>query len=381
MGIRQSVKSAIIGKLEGFREWRCYRHYSGQFRRYCETQGIADVPAEGEEAYVRKWSVFTPRVERWSYRLFSRYMGADADIIPEDIGHTCIEDNLNPPRYRDYYSDKNAFDDLFREGTMPATVLRRVGGSVIMDAGWHTVNDFGEIDITALTVYRRLVLKPSVDSCSGAGVMLFEKAGNNFVAKKEKVRLTTDFLLSYGEDFILQEAVEQHPDLARFNLTSVNTLRLLTYRSVKDERVHTVAGILRVGRGGEVCDNAHMGGRIVGIDLRTGELGKYVCDQYGNRSDSWNGVDFRTSRYLVPQWGEALKFAEYVSGRVRHHRLIQLDVTIDRDGNPRLIEFNVGACGFWLYMFCGQKCLGDYTDEVIDYCLERKDRHRHLFLV
>lgn len=123
---RQSVKSTILDNVERLRKWNCYKFYSRQFKKYCGMHGMASSPVEGEEEYVRKWSVFTPSVERWSYRLFSRYMGPDADIIPEDIGHTWIEDTLNPRRYRDYYSDKNAFDDLFREGTMPVTVLRRV---------------------------------------------------------------------------------------------------------------------------------------------------------------------------------------------------------------------------------------------------------------
>lgn len=301
---RRSVKLAIFNNVERLRKWNCYKFYSRQFKRYCDMHGITSSPVEGEEEYVRKWSVFTPRVERWSYRLFSRYMGPDADIIPEDIGHTWLEDTLNPRRYRDYYSDKNTFDDLFREGTMPVTVLRRVGGSSLMDACWHTVSDLGNADFHS--VFSRLMLKPSVDSCSGVGVMLFERIGNDYVALKENVKLTTDFLLSYGDDFILQEAIEQHPDLARFNPTSVNTLRLLTYRSVKDERVHVVAGILRIGRSGEVCDNAHMGGRIVGINLRTGNLGNYVCDQYGNRSDTWNGTDFLTERYTIPPMGQGI---------------------------------------------------------------------------
>ena len=370
--LRKRIKQMVLNKEEKLRKWSMYKVYSRQFKRYCSMQGIPSRTAGGEEEYVRKWSVFTLRVERWSYRLFSRYMGPDADIIPEDIGHTWIEDTLNPRRYQDYYSDKNAFDDLFHEGTMPVTVLRRVGGSLLMDANWCTVSDME--DALRRSAFSRLVLKPSVDTCSGVGVMLFERVGNDYVALKENAKLTDDFLLSYGDDFILQEAIEQHPDLARFNPTSVNTLRLLTYRSVKDERVHVVAGILRVGRDGEVCDNAHMGGRIVGINLRTGNLGNYVCDQYGNRSDTWNGTDFLTERYTIPQWDKALEFAEYVSGRIHHHRLIQLDVTIDKQGIPRLIEFNVGGCGFWLYMFCGQKCLGNYTDEIIEYCLNRKNR-------
>ena len=369
----------LVNILEKARDWRCYKFYSRQFKRYCAMQGIPDAPVEGEGEYKKKWSVLTPRVEPYSYRLFSGYMGNDACIIPEDIGHIYLEQTLNPRRYWDYYSDKNIFDDMFCKGTMPVTVLRRIGGNCLLDADYQPVN-FDE-GICSRIPFDRIVLKPSVDSCSGHGVMLFEKVGNDYIAKKEQVKLTQDFLLSYGDDFILQEAIEQHPALAQFNPTSVNTLRLLTYRSVKDEQVRVVAGILRMGRSGEVCDNAHMGGRIVGIDLRTGVLGKYTCDQYGTRSDTWNGINFKTGTFAIPNWEKAVAFAEYVSGKIRHCRLVQLDVTIDKTGIPKLIEFNVSGCGFWLYMFCGQRVFGDYTDEVIEYCLTRRNRPLHLRIV
>lgn len=376
------MKNRIINAYENYLKWVSYKFYSTQFKRYCIMHGIPDSPVEGEREYIKKWSVFTSRVEPYSYRLFSRYMGADTDIIPEDIGHTYLEKTLNPRRYRDYYADKNIFDTMFGEGAMPATILRRIGGSCLMDANYCSLNNLqiggGKNSLASLS---HLVLKPTVDSCSGQGVILFEKIEDNYIAKKENVKLTHDFLFSYGDDFILQEAIEQHPSLARFNLTSVNTIRLAVYRSIKDEQVHVVAGIVRVGRNGEVCDNAHMGGKFIGIDVSTGDLGKYACDQYGNRSDTWNGINYRNGQFTIPYWGKVVAFAQYVGSKIHHCRLVALDIALDKEGIPKLIEFNVDGFSFWLFMYCSQKPLGAYTDEIIEHCLKQKDKRLHLRIV
>lgn len=372
------MKKIIINAYESYLKWASYKFYSTQFKRYCVMQGILDSHVEGEKEYIKKWSVFTSRVEPYSYRLFSRYMGADADIIPEDIGHSYLENILNPCRYRDYYSDKNIFDEMFCKGTMPATVLRRIGGGGLMDANYHSVNNSQIGGKNSLASLSRLVLKPTVDTCSGQGVMLFEKVEDDYIAQKENVKLSHDFLFSYGNDFILQEALEQHTALAQFNPTSVNTLRVAIYRSIKDERVHVLSSILRVGRNGEVCDNAHMGGKFVGIDPETGVLGKYICDQYGNLSDDWNGINYRKNYFVIPHWEKVVALAEYVGSKIHHCRLVALDIALDKEGIPKLIEFNVGRFSFWLFMYCGQKALGVYTNEIIEYCLMQKNKRLHL---
>lgn len=376
------MKDRIIKIYEAYLKRASYKFYSAQFKRYCAMHGIPDSSVEGEMEYIKKWSVLTPRVEPYSYRLFSRYMGADADIIPEDIGHTYLENILNPRRYRDYYADKNIFDNMFCTGTMPVTILRRMRGSCLLNACYEIVNNLewggGKNSLSSLN---RLVLKPTVDSCSGQGVMLFEKVEDDYIAKKENVKLTGQFLFSYSDDFILQEAIEQHPLLARFNSTSVNTLRVAVYRSVKDEQVHVVSAILRVGRSGEVCDNAHMGGKFIGIDPKTGLLGKYTCDQYGNISDDWNGINYRTAHFAIPHWEKVVAFAEYVGSKIHHCRLVALDITLDKEGNPKLIEFNVEGFSFWLFMYCGQKSLGPYTDEIIAYCLKERGKRLHLRII
>ena len=51
-------------------------------------------------------------------------------------------------------------------------------------------------------------------------------------------------------------------------------------------------------------------------------------------------------------------------------------VTVNEEGEIKLIEYNISGFGYWVFMFTGQKCFGEYTDEVIEYCVNRKKQKR-----
>ena len=150
--------------------------------------------------------------------------------------------------------------------------------------------------------------------------------------------------------------------------TAVNTLRLCLYRSVKDEKPRVTASIIRIGKIGAFVDNAHAGGMFVGVKVATGEMGKYAIDQYGNKQNVWNGIDFSQSTFVVPYWKDIIAFAEYVGTKIHHHRLIALDIALNEEGKPILIEYNIDGFSFWLFMYTEQEVFGKYTDEVIEYC-------------
>ena len=207
-----SIKNNLVSIMSVVQNYRLYRSYSNQFKYYLKHLSIKHVPVSGDSEYLKKWSVFTPHVEPYSYRLFSHFMGTDAHIIPEDIGHTYIENVLNPLRYRDYYSDKNLYDERFISGMLPITFIRRMGDSFLLNADYGIIENFLEVkDELLSSKYEKLILKPTIDSCSGHGVMLFERKNDEYISKKEGVLLSEDFLLQYGSDFILQEALEQSP--------------------------------------------------------------------------------------------------------------------------------------------------------------------------
>lgn len=174
--------------------------------------------------------------------------------------------------------------------------------------------------------------------------------------------------MRYGTDFVLQEAVQQHDDLSQFCSTSVNTIRVATYRSVKTEEVSVTATIMRIGKLGQCVDNAHAGGCFIGINPRNGKLKNYVCNQFGNKQKEWNGICFDRQEYFIPCWDKILEFAKYIGEQNPHCRLLALDLTLDKNGIPKLIEYNVNSFSYWLFMFSGQLPFGEFTDEIIEYC-------------
>lgn len=363
------IKNTLSRIVKSYFRYRSYTFYASQFKRYIKKQGFENRKTVGENEYVAKWNAICSRVEPYSYRFFRHYVGDTPNIIPEDIGHSYIEEALNPPVFRKVYSDKNLFPKIVGEEYVPRTIICRINNSCLLDANFQEANE----DLYHyITNAEKLILKPSLGACSGRGILLFHKEDGQFFSHDKSVVLSKEFLLSYGANFCLQEAVRQHDFFAQFCPTSVNTIRLCLYRSVVDEKSHVTASIVRIGKTGSYVDNAHAGGMFVGVDLPTGMFGKLVMDQYGNKKSCWNGIDFSSSTYVIPNWQDIIEFAEFVGTRLPHHHLIALDIALNRAGKPILIEYNIEGFGFWVFMLTGQEVLGGYTDEVIAYCCNHK---------
>lgn len=183
-------------------------------------------------------------------------------------------------------------------------------------------------------------------------------------------------ILSYGGDFIVQEAVEQNKFINQFNPTSVNTLRLSLYKSVKDDVCHVTGAIMRIGGKDNVVDNAHAGGCFVGI-YEDGSFGHEVFDQYGRHRTVFNNIDF-TADYKYPNWNNVIKFAKSVGKYIPHHRLIALDIVLDKESNPLLIEFNIVGYSTWFFQYTVGPAFGRYTNEILDYCKQHKGEMEYL---
>lgn len=85
----------------------------------------------GEENYLSFWrmSFRGKKVDVYSYRLFHLYMGNVPHIIPEILGNSLLEKQLNPSRYRDFYSDKNVYSMYFPDSeVIPQTLMARIVG-------------------------------------------------------------------------------------------------------------------------------------------------------------------------------------------------------------------------------------------------------------
>lgn len=338
----------------------------------------AETPAPGEDEYIKFWKRFHKRVEPYTYRYFQPICGNNPHIVPEDIANRYIAPILNPIRFRSYYSDKNMYQYYIHpKEALPFSYLFRVlGGSMysMKDNGQEPISfDLLPEEIAAMIdqSVNKLVLKPSIDSNSGQKVVLFNRVGSIFCSSE--VELSGRYLSTYGSDFVLQEAIEQHPFLGQFSKTSTNTMRVMTYRSLCDDQIHIFAACLRIGKNGSFVDNLFAGGCFVPINIETGKLGKNIYNKYWQKETEINGVNFDKSDFILPFWDEVKIFAEGMAKQVMHARLIAHDIIVDSKGFPRMIEYNVNDFDWALAMVCTCNCpFGDKFDEVIDFCLRQK---------
>lgn len=347
--------------------------------------------APGEAEYLSFWRGLVKKdVEPFSFRLFSRYMEPSMNIVPTPVEHYLIERYLNPSRYISCYDDKNLYCCFFKKGIYPETILARIDGSALLDGEYRYVEKLSK-EISSISAselsgymapYKKICLKPSIDTDSGRGVEFFERNSAGEFANKRGDLLDGSKLAKYLQNFVIQEVLDQHPFFAQFNNTSVNTLRLYTYRSVITEEVKVTAAALRIGRRGESVDNIHAGGHFVGIDIKTGQLQNHVLNGIGNSFEVFNGIDFGKTDFVVPEWNKILEFAKELALQNHHIRILGLDLSLSPDGQPKMVEINHGGISFWIPMFCGMDIFDGEIKEVVEYCLARQQvKSKHLRII
>lgn len=342
-------------------------------------------PSKDEiKAYKKRWSGLGYWVDPIYYKIFSNYVKPDINFIPEDISHNVVETLLDPPLFRGYYSDKNMFDRVLSDipNACPKTLFRRIG-SFYYDDSYRNLTDVDDDMLYHyLEGYCRIIVKPTIDTSSGIGILFYELTGGNWVNVLSGEPLSLFKLeKELGDDYIVQEAMKQSVFMAQFNPTSVNTLRIFTYRSVKNNQVHVLNAIMRIGRNGSLVDNAHQGGATIGINIETGELNHFMVDQDAKYFTRFNGIDFDKESFVIPEWEQIKEFAKRIGEANIYHRCLNMDIMIDEYGHPRFIEYNLTQMSVWLFQFNNGSCYGKYTDEIIEYCREHKQDVKSEYLL
>lgn len=167
-----------------------------------------------------------------------------------------------------------------------------------------------------------------------------ERGKGNAVVKSTDI---TDRAAAFQEyvrlQIVMEELIRQHAELAAFNSTSVNTLRVVTLRDSR-ETVHVMAGVLRIGAPGSVVDNFHNHGICAVIDVDTGIVRSMGLDYEHNYYVTHPGSDKPIVGFRVPYWDKVVELVKEVALLLPELRYIGWDISVGEQGELYVVEGN-----------------------------------------
>jgi len=138
------------------------------------------------------------------------------------------------------------------------------------------------------------------------------------------------------ELFVLDEIIEQHPDLAVLYPHSVNTMRMFTYFDGSEG--HLLQSVLKMGNDGKFMDNFSSGGMYSFLD-KNGKVLFPAVDVQDHVFESHPMTGQPIVGFQVPLFREAEALVCQAAAVTPSLRYIGWDVAIAKDG-PLIIEGN-----------------------------------------
>lgn len=114
--------------------------------------------------------------------------------------------------------------------------------------------------------------------------------------------------------FLLEEIVIQNNEMAKFNESSVNTVRCMTMKTQKGVCVPYC--FMRTGRKGSFVDNGGAGGILIGIDVKTGCLNTDGYDEYMQRFEKHPDTKIKFKGKQIPEWEAMINFCKFAASKV-----------------------------------------------------------------
>ena len=275
--------------------------------------------------------------------------------IPEDIFHSIIEPALNNDIQWPSLLDKNLLGKMFNKIQQPSCVISNINGFYFSEGMMIS----SEEAVEKCLKHDFLVIKPSIESGGGTGVVGFS-IKNNITSYKDYS--LERLFSSYSKDFIVQEVVNQHPEMKKLNSTSLNTVRIISY--LKEDKVVVLSSIVRIGRLNSFLDNSSSGGISCGI-FENGSLKECGYIQAGEkRFFTESGTKLKD--IVIPEYNKVLELVKTAHFEVPYFKLVAWDIRINDKSEPVLIEYNTLSMGISSHQLNNGPLFGEYIDELIE---------------
>lgn len=167
--------------------------------------------------------------------------------------------------------------------------------------------------------HNAVVIKPK-DGSLGYGIHIFHD-----LTKEELKELSQ----KYEMGFVMEELIRQGSEMAVLHPQSVNTVRITTLRV--GDKINIIHPFFKVGRAGNIVDNAAQGGIFGVIDIDTGVVTS-ACDKHGNRYIKHPETGVQLIGFVIPKWEEALELSRELSKVVPEAIYVGWDLAYTEDG-------------------------------------------------
>lgn len=290
------------------------------------------------------------------YKTINRF---DARYVPTDLYGAELIPRLNSERLINAWDDKSQYPRFFPNINKPYMHGCRIDGNFYD-------GDYNPITIQSLVEEvkneQKIIVKPS-GGLEGRGIEIWTNLSDTEKLKKK--------LLKFSDNYVIQNVITQHRVLALYNSSSVNPIRVYTLRL--NNRIVYLHSTLRFGSPGAITDiHFENGKEIVNfVSVKDGVAGNVFYDI--------NGVSFPVSKLgiekkiKIPNHDKVIEMAIQIHEGLQHFDFVGSDITIDQEGNPVMIEYNVFWPGITIPQICNGPLFGKYTEEAL-YQIMRSPR-------
>ncbi|QKQ24981.1 sugar-transfer associated ATP-grasp domain-containing protein [Candidatus Reidiella endopervernicosa] len=266
---------------------------------------------------------------------------------------------FNDLTLRPTYLDKNLSDSFLSITQSPATLIKRMHGHYY---------DADNQPLTSSAAHQRLIdaSQPQIIKGSrtdnGDNIHLLE-SHNGCLEIDGETTPFTDLENHFGNNYIVQEKITQHPLIAKPHPSSVNTIRIVSFRW--QDEIHILLSILRFGIDGNIFDNASNGGIFCGID-RNGETHKTAFDKKGTAYcvHPTSGYEF-SNQITIPNYPQLCELAVELHSQIFHFDIVSWDFSISPQSEPIFLEVNFRGSADTYQLASGKPLFGNLTDEVL----------------
>ncbi|MEM8732470.1 MAG: sugar-transfer associated ATP-grasp domain-containing protein [Pseudomonadota bacterium] len=189
-----------------------------------------------------------------------------------------------------------------------------------------------------------LFAKP-LDYSGSFGSAMIERVEGDDIVLSNGTRLAlaqfcAEVMEEYGQGFVFQDAITQHPELSDIIGRAIGTVRLVTIRDTAVPR--PFYALWKIPAPKAMSDNFWQDGSMIApLDLDTGAVGDcWIGTGLDARKLETHPVSGRTFRgFEMPHWADALDQASKAHALFPDLGVVGWDVAITEDG-PLLIECN-----------------------------------------